>query len=244
MTDTTAPSSAFESLAATSDNDLAVAAHEGSADAALALIDRYTPAVFNLVLRATGMTPLAEETTRDVLADEVRHLAERVPPPDRRWIVTLAAQVYRRFLAMEFRPEQRTHRVRISPRLWRPERLESVAAPTHGETPSPIPATTPAAIPAPTPGPAVTAKPVTRKLRRRLAEAWSRLTMRQRFVLTLVELHKLSIAELAEVLGESEPVARRLRDDAKLALMVQLSRRSDDRARRPSPPAAGPEKRP
>jgi len=210
------PSSPLDALADASERDLlASAAVRADADATLALIDRYTPVLFNLLLRTTGLVALAEELTRDVLADALRQPAA-VPPPDGRWIVALAKETYRRLLAIELRPDEPTHRVRIAPRYWQPERLQT--ADDDGLRPA-------------------TAR-AARLLRRRLGEAWSRLAMRQRFVLALVEPHKLSTGELADVLGESEPVARQIRDEAKLALLLELPRPSD--ARRREAPEARP----
>ncbi|MBN2584301.1 MAG: hypothetical protein JXL80_14670 [Planctomycetes bacterium] len=208
MSETSSPSFDVEALAAKSERELIVAVHEGDSDASLALIDRLTPVLFNLVLRATGLMGLAEELTRDVLAAQIRGLDDRVPPSGRRWVVPLAAEVYRRLLAMDVRPDRATHRLRIPPRFWQAERLE-----LSGDSDLRV-------------------RRGAQKLRQRLWAAWSRLTMRQRFVLSLVELHRFSTDELAETFGEAEPVARRIRDDAKLALMIELTRRASDRSGR------------
>ncbi len=216
MTDAPMPSSPLDALADASERDLLASAARADADATLALIDRYAPVLFNLLLRTTGLVALAEELTRDVLADALRQPAAAVPPPDGRWIVALAKETYRRLLAIDLRPDEPTHRVRIAPRYWQPERLQT--ADDDGLRPA-------------------TAR-AARLLRRRLGEAWSRLAMRQRFVLALVEPHRLSTDELADVLDESEPVARQIRDEAKLALLLKLPRPSD--ARRREAPEARP----
>ena len=69
------------------------------------------------------------------------------------------------------------------------------------------------------------------KLRQRLWRAWSELSLRQRFVLALSDPHRLSTSELGEVLGEPEPAARRVRDEAKVALVAELSRSRRERRR-------------
>jgi DNA-directed RNA polymerase specialized sigma24 family protein len=187
--------------AETPDRALAVRVHDGDRAAALALIDRYSGPLFNLVHRTTGLPSVAVDVTRESLAAAVAGLAERVPPKDVRWIVLLAADAWRRLLAMGLRPERPTHRVRISPRHWEPEALH-----LSGQA---------------RPGPRRAAQ----KLRQRLWRAWSALPMRERFVLTLSDTHLLSVEELAEVLGERAAAARLHRDEAKLALMALLAAR-------------------
>ena len=201
-----------------SDRTLMVRAHEGDPLAALALVDRYSGPLWNLVHRTMGLAGLAADVVRETLSSAVSGLAERVPPGDRRWIVDLASDAYRRLLAADVKPEGLTHRVRISPRYWEAERLGVSAA----ARPSP--------------------RRAGQKLRQRLWRSYSRLSMRQRFVLALTETAQVSPAELAEVLGESEAVARTIRDGAKLALMEHLPDRSPrwpslvlDRRRRRQP---------
>jgi len=194
-------------VSAASDRSLMVDVHEGNPDAALALIDRYVSALFNLAFRTTGLAGLAEDVTCGVLASQLRLLAERVPKADRRWIVALAGDLYRRLLAMDLGPDEMTHRIRIPSRHWEAQRLEISSESRLG------------------------LRRAAQKLRQRLWQAYSRLSMRQRFVLTLVELHGVSVGELAETIGEPEAVARRIRDEAKLALMAELPRTRKDRRR-------------
>jgi len=184
-----------------SDRTLMVRAHEGDPLAALALVDRYSGPLWNLVHRTTGLAGLAADVVRETLSSAVRGLAERVPRGDRRWIVDLASDAYRRLLAADVKPEGLTHRFRISPRYWEAERL---AVSSHAR-PSP--------------------RRAGQKLRQRLWRSYSRLSMRQRFVLALTETAQVAPAELGEVLGEPEAVARTIRDGAKLALMEHLADR-------------------
>lgn len=192
---------------AASDRSLMVDLHEGNPEAALALIDRYAAALFNLAFRATGLAGLAEDVACGALTSHLRDLAERVPKADQRWIVALAGDLYRRLLAMDLGPDEMTHRVRIPSRHWESQRLGISSESRLG------------------------VHRAAQKLRQRLWQAYSRLSMRQRFVLALVELHGVSVGELAEVIGEPEAVARRIRDEAKLALMAELPRRRKDRRR-------------
>ena len=182
-----------------SDRTLMIRAHDGDRLAALALLDRYAGPLWNLVYRATGLSALAADVVRATLSSAVRRVSERVPPADRRWIVALASDAYRRLLAADVKPDAPTHRFRISPRHWDAERL-GIAA---GARPSP--------------------RRAGQKLRQRLWRSYSRLSMRRRFVLVLSETGQVSPAELAEVLGESEARARLIRDGAKLALMERLA---------------------
>ncbi len=205
MGDTPATTSGEDSGGRPSDRSLMVDLHEGNPEAALALIDRYAAALFNLAFRATGLAGLAEDVTSGVLASHLRDLAECVPRADQRWIVALAGDLYRRLLAMDLRPHEMTHRIRIPSRHWEAQRLEITSESRLG------------------------VRRAAQKLRQRLWQAYSRLSMRQRFVLALVELHGVSVGELAEVVGEPEAVARRIRDEAKLALMAELPRRRKDR---------------
>ena len=180
------------------DRVLMVRAGQGDTAAALALVDRYTGPLFNLAHRATGLTSVATDVVGRTLGSSIRELADRVPPADRRWIVDLAGRLYRRLLGMGLRADQPTHRVRISPRRWEPARLEVSASAGPG------------------------AQRVVQKLRQRLWRAYSELTLRERFVIALVETAQTSLAELADVLGESEASARAIRDQAKLELMSGL----------------------
>lgn len=183
------------------DRALAVAVHEGDRSAALALIERHAGPLFNLIYRTTGMTQVADEVTRQVLAAAISSLQQRVPPADQRWMVPLAGDVWRQLLALGLKGERPAERVRISPRHWDVEALrladESRAGPRR----------------------------VAQKLRQRLWRAWSALTLRERFALVLCDTAKLSVAELAQVLGESPSAARVRRDQAKLALMAHLTAR-------------------
>ena len=194
------------------DRELMVRAHEGDALASLALVDRYAGPLLNLALRATGMRVVAEEAARDALASAIAGLAVRVPPADRRWIVDLAGDLYRRLLATGLKADRPARRVRISPRQWETERL----------------ALSPTARPSP--------RRAAQKLRQRLWRAYSMLPMRDRFVLALTEMAQLSSSELAAALGESQTRARAVRDEAKLTLMSRLTARgprwSDRLARR------------
>ena len=176
-----------------------VRVYEDDSAAALALVERYTGPLFNLIHRTTGMAGVAVDVTREVLASAVGNLAERVPLAGRRWIVRLAADAYRRLLAMDLKAEQPAHRVRISPRHWEPDRLDL----------------SPDARPSP--------RRLAQKLRQRLWRAWSLLAMRERFVLALTEMAQISLGELAEVLDETVEVARIIRDQAKLSLMGRLA---------------------
>ena len=194
-------------VAAASDRSLMVDLHGGNPEAALALIDRYAAALFNLAFRATGLAGLAEDVTCGVLTSHLQLLSERVPRAHERWIVALAGDLYRRLLAMDLGPDEMTHRIRIPSRHWEAQRLEISSESRLG------------------------VRRAAQKLRQRLWQAYSRLSMRQRFVLALVELHAVSVGELAEVFGEPETLARRIRDEAKLALMAELPGRRKDRRR-------------
>ena len=173
--------------------------HEGDPASALALIQRYAGPLFVLAHRATGITGVAADAVRETLGPAIGGLSQRVPPGDRRWVVDLAGEVYRRLLETGLRPDRPANRVRISPRHWEVGRLGigPEARPSAGR--------------------------LAQKLRQRLWRAWSDLTMRQRFVLALSETAQMSLAELADVLGESEASARRVRDESKLALMARLA---------------------
>ena len=190
------------------DRSLMVDVHEGDLSAALVLIDRYAAALFNLAFRTTGLAGLAEDLTSGILSSHLRNLAAHVPEADRRWIVALAGDLYQRLLAMDLGPHELTHRIRIPSRHWEAQRLELSPESRLGG-----------------------ARRAAQKLRQRLWQAYSRLPMRRRFVLALVEPHRLSVAELAETIGEPEAVARSIRDEAKLALMAELSRTRKGRHR-------------
>lgn len=183
------------------DHTLAVAAHEGDVAAQLALIERYTAPLFNLVHRTTGMNHVADEITRTVLAAAVAELDLRVPPAGERWMARLARDVWRQLLALDLRPDRPAQRVRIAPKHWDLDVLH-LAEDTR---PSP--------------------RRAGQKLRQRLWRAWSALTLRERFVLTLCDTARLTVDELAVALGESPSAARARRDEAKLALMAHLTAR-------------------
>jgi DNA-directed RNA polymerase specialized sigma24 family protein len=119
---------------------------------------------------------------------------------EERWIVPLAADLYRAILEAGFRPERRTAGLRISTRHWNAAGLRLADGEGRG------------------------GRRTAQRLRRRLAHAWSHLAMQQRFVLTLSETQNLSPAELARVLGQNETAAQKLRDEAKLALLALLAR--------------------
>lgn len=183
------------------DRALAVAVYEGDRSAALALIERYATPLFNLIYRSTGMTQVADDVTREVLAGAITRLQQRVPPAEERWMARLAGDAWRQLMALELKSDRPAERVRISPKHWDIEALRLA-----DESPS---------------GP----RRVAQKLRQRLWRAWSALTLRERFVLALCDTAKLTVAELAQALGESPGTARVRRDEAKLALMAHLTSR-------------------
>ncbi len=222
--DRTAPA-----MAAESDRTLTLRAQTGDSAALLALLDRYAAPLYNLALRTTGDAAGSAEVVTDVLANRLRALSECNPSPpgeggpqgpgeglmpqtsrstekrrpvenSERFIVPLAADLYRALLDADFRPERRTAGLRISPRHWNASLLRIADGQGRG------------------------GRRTAQRLRRRLAHAWSLLAMQQRFVLTLTETQNLSPAELARVLGLSESAARNLRDEAKLALLALLAR--------------------
>jgi DNA-directed RNA polymerase specialized sigma24 family protein len=207
-------SQALSEVAGLPDRELMVRYHDGDARAGLALLERYVGLLLNVALRATGLRSAAEEAARDVLAGSIGGLESGLPEscrpagapdaggPARRWIVDLARALYRQLAAQGFDPRLPARPLRISPRRWEAERLELSAE----------------------------AKPSPRRaaqgLRRRLARAFSSLTMQQRFVIALAEWAQLAPAELAQVLGAAEPAARQVRDEAKLALLTRLAAKS------------------
>ena len=148
-----------------------------------------------------GMNHVADEVTRTVLAAAIAELDLRVPPAGERWMARLARDVWRQLLALDLRPNRPAQRVRISPKHWDLDVLRLA----DDTKPSP--------------------RRAGQKLRQRLWRAWSALTLRERFVLTLCDTARLTVDELAVALGESASAARARRDEAKLALMAQLTAR-------------------
>jgi DNA-directed RNA polymerase specialized sigma24 family protein len=218
--------SAAAGQAAESDRTLTLRAREGDAAAVLALVDRYAAPLYNLALRTTGDAAGSAEVVTEVLAARLQGLSEKetenktrsdgstaltaskptvaqvqnLPQAEERWIVPLAGDLYRAILDAGFRPERRTAGLRISGRHWNAAGLRLADGEGRG------------------------GRRTAQRLRRRLAHAWSHLTMQQRFVLTLSETQSLSPAELARVLGQNETAAQKLRDEAKLALLALLAR--------------------
>lgn len=180
------------------DRTLMVRAGEGDLVSALGLVDRYAGPLYNLVYRATGMAEVAADVTRQTLSAAVAALSRRVPKAGERWFVDLARGAYRSLRSLGLRADQTTAPVRIASRHWEPERLR-VARESDSRR-------------------------VVQKLRQRLWRAWSDLSLRERFVLALAETAQFSSAELAAALGESDEAARRIRDEAKLALMANLAK--------------------
>lgn len=178
------------------DRTLALAVHEGDSLAAVALLQRYYDPIFNLVLAATGIAATAEEVTEAVIVGRLRHLAQRPPATDEpRWIVLLAAHAWKLLFELCPAGQWRTRRLRISPRHWDVERLQLA----DDARPSP--------------------QRAAQRLRHHFWQAFSRLSMQQRFILALVERHRVSADELGRVLAADEAEARRLRNRAKLALL-------------------------
>jgi DNA-directed RNA polymerase specialized sigma24 family protein len=218
-------SGGIKSLPAESDRTLTLRGQGGDSAALLALVDRYAAPLYNLALRTTGDAAGSAETVTEILATRLRGLNEPEPgsktrsdkptvahaergrektaspaQEEERWIVPLAADLYRALLAAGFRPEQTTVGLRISARHWNVAGLHLADGQGRG------------------------GRRTAQRLRRRLAQAWSHLAMQQRFVLTLAETQSLTPAELARVLGLGETAARNVRDEAKLALLALLAR--------------------
>ncbi len=193
------PDEAYAERLRQDDLSLSIAAHEGDQLASLVLLERYFAPVLNLVLAATGLMSVAEETAQAVLAGRLRHLSDHPPSSDdERWIVLLSRHAWRLLLELGMAAHKPARRIRISPSHWEADRLQL------GDDVRPSP------------------RRVAQRLRHHLWLSFSRLSLQQRFVLALTERHQVSLEELALVLDVDVGEARRRRDRAKLSLLRRL----------------------